>query len=292
MTGRGLRVILVIAVLAMIAPQKGGAMTARDLRARLQEEASRKLAWKMDWEKTCDQFLAGNPDVEIRGIAVSWMSTQQILERARERGANLLVTHEPLYVLEADPEKGIPADHPWVRKKRWLEQVGMVVYRCHDFWDDFPEIGIHGAWAKWLGFGGKPVAMQRFYEVHETGGLTLEALAGQVLEKTKALGQTTVGMVGDRKRTTHRIALGTGAITNYSAMAAMGADVLLLTDDGTRLWETAQWASDAEVSLLIVNHATAEEPGMRTLAAYLRDLVRPVPVFQLPVGCLYQSANS
>jgi putative NIF3 family GTP cyclohydrolase 1 type 2 len=266
-------------------------MTGADLRAHLQEAGGRALAWKMDWEKTCDQFLAGDPGAEIRGVAVSWMSTQQILEQARSRGANLLVTHEPLYILEADPAKGISADHPWVRKKRWLEQTGMIVYRCHDFWDDYPEIGIHGAWAKWLGFTGKPVATKRFYEVHETGGLSLDALARVVLEKTKELGQTTVGMVGDRDRPTHRIAVGTGAITDYSVMAEMGADVLLLTDDGTRLWETAQWASDAGVSLLVVNHATAEEPGMRTLAAYLRDIVKPLPVVQLPVGCLYQSVN-
>jgi len=266
-------------------------MTGNQLRARLQEEADRKLAWKMDWEATCDQFLAGDPDAEIKGIAVSWMSTQRILEEARSRGANLLVTHEPLFAVEPDPAKGISADHPWPRKKRWLEETGMIVYRCHDLWDDFPEIGIHGAWAKWLGFNGEPVAMQRFYEVHETGGLTLEALARVVLVRTKELGQKTVGMVGDPARLTRRIALGTGAITNYSVMAEMGADVLLLTDDGTRLYQTAQWASDAGVSLLLVNHATAEEPGMRTLAAYLGELVKPIPVVQLPVGCLYQSVN-
>jgi putative NIF3 family GTP cyclohydrolase 1 type 2 len=266
-------------------------MTGRELRARLQEEADRKLAWKMDWEATNDQFLAGDPDAQIKGIAVSWMSTQRILEQARSRGANLLVTHEPLYALDADPARGISADHPWARKKRWLEENGVVVYRCHDFWDDFPVIGIHGAWAKWLGFDKKPVAMQRYYEVHETGGLTLEALARVVLVRTKELGQTTVGMVGDPTCPSRRIALGTGAITNYSVMAGMGADVLLLTDDGTRLWETAQWASDAGVSLLLVNHATAEEPGMRTLAAYLGELVKPLQVFQVPVGCLYQSVN-
>ena len=272
--------------------KKGAGMTGNDLRVRLQEEAERKLSWKMDWEKTCDQFLAGDPGAEVKGIAVAWLSTQKIIEQAQERGANLLVTHEPLYTLQPDAAKGIGADHPWVRKQRWLEKSGMIVYRCHDFWDDFPEIGIHGAWAKWLGFGKKPVAIRRYYEVHETGGLTLEELARRALEKTKALGQTTVGLVGDPARKTSRIALGTGAITQYPVMTGMGADVLLLTDDGTRLWESAQWASDSGVSLLLVNHATAEEPGMRTLAAYLADLLKPLPVFHLPVGCLYHSVNA
>lgn len=267
-------------------------MTGRDLRALLKKEAARKLAWEMDWEKTCDQFLAGDPEAEIKGVGVAWHSTSDVLRQAAARGANMLVTHEPLYASAADPSKGLNEDHPWVAKHRWLAETGMVVYRCHDFWDDYPEIGIHGAWAKWLGFEGTPVAAQRFYEVHETGGLKLKALASRVLEKTKELGQTTLGMIGDPDRATHRVALGTGAITNYTVMAGMGADVLLLTDDGTRLWESAQWAEDAGVSVLVVNHATAEEPGMRTLAGYLGGLVKPVPVFHLPVGCLYQGICS
>lgn len=264
-------------------------MTANDMRELLKQEAARKLSWEIDWEKTCDQVLAGDPDAEITGAGVAWLSTSQVLRQTAARGANLLVMHEPLYVYEADAAKGIAADHPWVRKHRWLQETGMLVYRCHDFWDDFPGIGIHGAWAKFLGFEGEPVAQQRYYEVHPTGGLSLEALARRIIARTKEIGQTTVGMIGDAVRKTERIALGTGAITDYATMAAMGADVLLLTDDGTRLWESAQWSSDSGVSLLIVNHATAEEPGMRTLAAYLGDLLRPLPVFHLPVGCLYRT---
>jgi putative NIF3 family GTP cyclohydrolase 1 type 2 len=178
-----------------------------------------------------------------------------------------------------------------VRKKQWLERMGMMVYRCHDFWDDFPAVGVHGAWAKWLGFGRAPLAARRYYEVHDTGGVTLGSLAQRVLRRVETLGQKTVGVVGNLESRTRRIALGTGAITAYKQMSAMGADVLMLTDDGTRLYEAAQWASDSGSSLLIVNHATTEEPGMRTLAKYLADLVAPLPVCHLAVGCLYHSVH-
>lgn len=266
-------------------------MTGEELRELLQEEAKRKVSWEIDWNETSDRFRAGNPEAEIKGIAVSWMSTREILEEARERGANLLVTHEPLYVLDEDSREGAGPDHPWVRKKRWLERTDMMVYRCHAFWDNFPELGVHGAWAKWLGFEQAPVAARRHYEVHETGGLVLEHLAQNVLHRVRTLGQETVGVVGDLRRQTRRIALGTGAITAYKEMAAMDADVLMLTDDGTRLYEAAQWASDSGVSLLLVNHATSEEPGMKTLADYIAALVGPIPVCHLPVGCLYHSVH-
>jgi hypothetical protein len=85
--------------------------------------------------------------------------------------------------------------------------------------------------------------------------------------------------------------LGTGAITGYREMFNLGADVLLLTDDGTRLWESGQWSQDTGIPLLLVNHSTAEEPGMRTLAQYIQQRFPEVPVEQIPVGCLYTTVH-
>jgi putative NIF3 family GTP cyclohydrolase 1 type 2 len=215
------------------------------------------------------------------------MPTFSTLERARELGCNLFVTHEPLYVSDPDETRLVGPDDPWVRKKSWLKETGIVVYRCHDFWDDYPAIGIHGAWAKWLGFTGPPLFDEKFYEVHGVEGLTLGALAKIILERVKPLGQEAVHVIGDPERNVSMVALGTGAITNYRRMHALGADVLLLTDDGTRLWESAQWAQDGGASLILVNHATSEEPGMISLAVYLRGVFPGTQVEHIPGGCLY-----
>jgi hypothetical protein len=72
-------------------------------------------------------------------------------------------------------------------------------------------------------------------------------------------------------------------------MREMGADVLLLTDDGTRLWESGQWSLDSGIPLLLVNHSTAEEPGMKTLADYIAKQFSGVPVCHIPVGCMYRA---
>jgi hypothetical protein len=70
-------------------------------------------------------------------------------------------------------------------------------------------------------------------------------------------------------------------------MAQMG-DLLILTDDGTRLWESAQWSVDTDTPLLLVNHATAEEPGLKALSEFLGRKL-DVPVHFIPQGCLYTS---
>jgi putative NIF3 family GTP cyclohydrolase 1 type 2 len=243
----------------------------------------------VDWDNTCDEFLAGDAGAEVKGIAVSWMPTFKNLESAMALGCNLFVTHEPLYVSDGDSSGLIGPEDAWVRKKEWLEETGMVVYRCHDFWDDYPEDGIHGAWARWLGFEGEPLARRKFYEVHAVEASSLGELAEGILERVRPLGQEVVHVIGDLEKNVSRIALGTGAITGYRQMYDMGADVLLLTDDGTRLWESGQWALDSGVPLMIVNHSTSEEPGMITLARYIRGTFPDVPVEHIPVGCLYET---
>ena len=273
----------------------------------LHEHFKRVGTW-VDWEHTVDRFLAGDPNIEVEGIAASWMPTFPNLEKALNAGCNLFVTHEPLYAIAVNGQGrvigGTPFIDPhlqgikkqvfdkndvWVKKQKWLEETGMTVYRCHDFWDDFPEIGIHGAWADWLGLSGEPVEARKFYEVHEFEEMTVGDLAKRILKRVKPLGQEAVHVVGDLRKRVSRIAIGTGAITNYREMYKMRADVLLLTDDGTRLWESGQWAIDSGIPLIIVNHSTSEEPGMIALSRYIQKIFPDVLVMHVPTGCIYRT---
>ncbi|MGQ9514889.1 MAG: hypothetical protein ACUVTL_07580 [Thermoproteota archaeon] len=56
-----------------------------------------KVGTWVDWQHTRDQFLAGDPETEVDGIAVSWMPTFSTLNEALKARCNLFVTHEPLY---------------------------------------------------------------------------------------------------------------------------------------------------------------------------------------------------
>lgn len=117
----------------------------------------RKVGTWVDWQGTVDQFLAGNSDSNVGGIAISWMPTFANMKAALDSKCNLFVSHEPLYAVKVDNEGkvigGTPYIDPhlrrfqevilskndvWVQKQRWLDETGIVVYRCHDFWDEFP----------------------------------------------------------------------------------------------------------------------------------------------------------
>ena len=232
-----------------------------------------------------DQVLWGDGQRQISGIAVAWSSTLDLLQRAEQLGCDFFVTHEPLYPYTEPQEFSHPAE---AAKRDWLTESALTIYRCHDVWDVMPEVGIRDSWARFLGLEGQPAEVRKFLAAYDLeDDATLGSVAKSVLERVREIGQNAVGLIGSADQAVRRIAVGTGAITPFREMAAMGADLLVLTDDGIRQWEAAQWARDTGVGVLLVNHATAEEPGMRNLAAWLGERV-DVSVHHLPVGCLYE----
>ena len=256
-------------------------MKAVDLHERFREIG----AW-VDYEKTCDGFLHGDPEIEIAAVAVCWSSMLHQLRQARELGCNLFICHEPLYTYFEQNELSHPGEQA---KADFLRSGGLTVYRCHDLWDVMPEIGIVDSWSEFLGFTDEPAATAKYYNAHDLpAGTTVRALASQVLAKVKELGQESVHVVGEAGAVVTRVAVGTGAITSFRHMAALGADVLVLTDDGTRLWESAVWSSDVGVPLILVNHATAEEPGMRNMATFLAERYG-LEAHLITQGCLYST---
>ncbi len=262
----------------------------------------------VNWEKTVDQILFGDPKVEVNGIAVSWMPTFSNLSKAVDEGCNIFITHEALFAAKIDDtgniidcpivkdlharwiagKRKLEKDDIWIKKMEWLEEKNLTVIRCHDFWDSYPDIGVHGAWAKWLGYTKPPIKVDNYYELHEIQETTLEELCKEILEKIRPLGQDSIQVIGDLDKKISRITLGTGAASNYRDMHAFGGEAIILTDDGTLLWESGQWAKDTGIPLIIVNHSLSEEPGMRSLAKYLKKIFPDIPVLQIPVGCIFK----
>jgi putative NIF3 family GTP cyclohydrolase 1 type 2 len=172
---------------------------------------------------------------------------------------------------------------------QWLEDHQLTVLRCHDFWDNYPEIGVHRAWANWLGFTDTPLKVEDYYELHKIKEISLGELCRDILEKIRPLGQESIQVIGELDKKISEIVIGTGAATNYREMHALGGDVILLSDDGTFLWESGQWSKDTGVPIIIVNHSLSEEPGMRTLVEYLEKNFPEIPILHIPVGCIFKS---
>ncbi len=256
-------------------------MIANDLK----EHMMRVGTW-VDWNNTCDRFIIGSPDTEVTGIAVGWQARTDALKQAVEKGCNLFVTHEPVFYYHMDDNDSVFAQ-PHVREKRdFIEQHGIVIFRCHDVWDRMPIIGIVDSWASHLGLCDK-INSNEFHSVYESPGSTLRELGQYVAERTADLRQNSVEIVGDPDAPVTKVAIGCGAITHYQTMVELGADAIIGTDDGMNYWSGGAWCLDAGVSLVLVNHATAEEPGMINLTWYMGQQFPDVPIVHIPQGCMF-----
>ena len=250
-------------------------MKANDFR-----EHCKQVAHWVNWEKTVDQFMAGNPDAEVKGIVTTWLATNARLREASSLELNFVIAHEGAFY---PSYQGTPSgDQHLAEKRRLIEELGLTLMRCHDTWDRIPEVGIPDAWASFLGFPTEPRPIESFYKICLVGEHPVAEVARLVLEKVRPLGQEVVGIIGDRDAKVHRLAVGTGAITRLPEMLALGADILLVTDDGISTTASGLWSLDLGIPMLVVNHATAELPGMMAMVGYIERHFPEVPVQYLP----------
>ncbi len=259
-------------------------------------EHFRSLTQGLAPEDSVDRFIIGDPEKEVSHIGVTWMSTFANVREAVARGLQLLLTHEPTFWVHAnelatveswppDSLKRQAAD----RKRRFIEENGLVIVRIHDAWDAMPEIGIPWAWARHLGLGVKParVSENGFQHRYDLAPLPLEEFARRVAARTAVLGESAVQVVGPPDRIVSKIGTGTGCYCNIELFQQMGCDVSIICDDSNWYWEWVQFAADNDHAVIRVNHGVSEEPGMITLTDYLNQTL-PVSAEYIPHGSTFR----
>ena len=70
-------------------------------------------------------------------------------------------------------------------------------------------------------------------------------------------------------------------------MHELGADIVLATDDDISNTSGGLWSLDLGVPMLVVNHGTAELPGMRAMVGHIQRHFPGVPVEYLDCGFPY-----
>ena len=268
-------------------------MKAKEIMEHFQEVGT----W-VDWDNTNDQFLHGDPDAEVKGIATAWSPTNSALKQASDKGLNVFITHQPAFYRlllskaksAIDNYHGSPSTDQLARAKRQLlDDLDITLMLCHDTWTLMPDVGIPDTWAAFLGFDTEPRPSESYYKICLLGDMTVEEAAQQVLQRVRSLGQDTVLIFGDRQKRVSRMAVGTGAVTRLPTMYELNADLILATDDGMNFWDGGLWAVDLGIPVLIVNHATSEKPGMQEMAVYLRGIFPGVPVEYVDVEFPYSN---
>ena len=244
-----------------------------------------------DWQypiDTVDTFKAGDPQATVRGIAVGWMSYTWALRHALDLGCNLFITHEPTYYNHRDDDADIFRFPAVSEKRKFIQDNDLVIIRCHDLWDQMPAIGIPDTWGKQLNLG-PAIDGDTFIRVYATVGMTAAEFAEHVAECTAEYGQPAVQLLGPPNKIVRRVSIGTGAITPYlQCVERFAIDLAICTDDGIDYWRDGAFAIDAEIPIIVVNHAVSEEIGVHSLAEQLRRQFPAIPVHHIRQRCMYR----
>jgi putative NIF3 family GTP cyclohydrolase 1 type 2 len=234
------------------------------------------VPWRAE---TVDRFIAGDPEIPVKGIATTMMATLDVIQRASAAGKNLVITHEPTFWLHQDTTADLEHDTTYQFKAEFIRKNGMAVFRFHDHWHAHKPDGIATGMIRELGWE-KNVDAQN-PRMLTFPAVTLLNFSKYIQEKLKI---RTMRVVGDPNLTIKRVAANWGYASRdpgIHLLARPDVDALIVGE--AREWEVVEYAQDAisagqKKALLVLGHVVSEQAGMKYCAEWLKTFVTDVPV--------------
>jgi putative NIF3 family GTP cyclohydrolase 1 type 2 len=229
---------------------------------------------------TCDTLKAGSLDREVHGIAVTFMATVEVIEKAAALGADLIVTHEPTFYEHSDEPAWLSGSEVARRKKELIERHGISIWRDHDHAHATKPDALFRGLLTELGWWDRVVPAGDGPDLSPiVVDLAGAPLADVVAHVKEVLGMHVVRVVGNPATCCGRvgIAFGGGSIDFPSRLApwmeANRIDLLVCGDIVE--WTVVPYVRDAgrlglNRALLVVGHGRSEEPGMTDLVRELK----------------------
>jgi putative NIF3 family GTP cyclohydrolase 1 type 2 len=249
-------------------------------------------------------LCAGDPNIEVSGVAVCYAPTVEHLRRAVAVQRNLLISREHPFFLHGGPNysyvtEGLETatkDDPVVEAKRDLIVVhNLMVYRFGAAWDQFRPQAQSSALARAMGLNPMirpPSDRSRAVVCNLSRETTLLALAQSAVERLKCTSPRTVG---DFNTKVKRVAVIAGETDPKEALAKVlsdpkidgviaGAGGVIDEVDGAISYFRDVIASGRRIALLAVGYGPSEEPGVREMAQWIQSVLPYVGVEWWPTS--------
>ena len=158
----------------------------------------------------CDSFKCGDPDAECTGVVCAMSPTINVIRKAIDLGANLIVVHEPTFYTSADEDGWFEefGNVIYEEKRKLLDDHGIAIWREHDHMHFNDPDSIFAGVLKYMGWEDKAqidtdTGLYAHYlvEIEET---SVEGLCHQLID---TIGLNGARIVGDPKARVSRIAL-------------------------------------------------------------------------------------
>ena len=87
----------------------------------------------IDEETTRDKVLYGDVEKECTGVVTCIWASSNVIRKAHELGANLIISHEALFWNHGDHTDWLEDNEIFQKKKALLDETGITVWRDHDY---------------------------------------------------------------------------------------------------------------------------------------------------------------
>jgi dinuclear metal center YbgI/SA1388 family protein len=232
-----------------------------------------------DWDVV--GLVSGSADQEIKSVLLTVDVTSEVVEHAKEVGADLIFAHHPMLL------RGVTSIAEDTAKGKVLSELvrsNIAVYSAHTNADSV-ETGTSAVIAKALGLiNSRPLSQsalptQGIGQIGEIGSMTLGELASKLNDLLPATA-TGVRVAGSFDRKVSKVALCAGAGDSYSLMALdQGADVFITSDlkhhNSQEVLELAK-ARNVEFALIDISHWAAEFVWLETAKQELEQALPQV----------------
>jgi putative NIF3 family GTP cyclohydrolase 1 type 2 len=244
----------------------------------------------VDPESSCDRLMAGDGNAEVLGIGSTFMATMDVLKRADAVGVNFIITHEPTWYTGHDRVEWLAGDPVYERKRAFIRERGIAIWRYHDRMHSAPEDGIYRGLLEDLEWKGRQIPSNR--HCFELPPLTLSELCAQV---KKALGVKMLRVVGKPETVVRRVGLFVGGFSLGFGTEQMPIEMIMRENLDSVIcgdileWTICPYVRDAielglPRSMIIVGHERSEEPGMKHLGDWLRPALPGIDILFLDAG--------
>ena len=253
-------------------------------------------------ETTRDQVLYGKVEQECTGVVTCIWATVEVIRRANELGANLIIAHEALFWNHGDSREVVAGNRTFAAKCAVLDEWGGVVWRCHDYIHSGVPLGQDGKLVDGIfyGFAAKmgwlDNATDDTYMNYRVDEISATDLARELVGK---LGLNGTRLIGDPEASVSNVQIPMHIMGRDNDEIAhidqAGVDCILAMEfiDFT----VSEYIRDAAMlgqgkCAIHMGHFNGEEPGMEYMATWLPRALGAagsgLPVCFVPMGDTYQ----
>ncbi len=278
---------LVIVLLPLLAQSqestKDNVVSASEVIATIIEKTGTPLI-----PNTVDIIKEGDPATPIKGIVTCMFATMEVLKKAVENNCNLVIAHEPLYYNHLDQTEKLQQDSVYLKKKKFILDHGLVVWRFHDYIHSIQPDAIMTGMIEKLGW-------QRYQAKDNPYKFIFPEMTLTVLLKNlkKTFPKPRFNVVGDPEMKLASIAYipgASGSEAHMEALRNLQTDVVIAGE--VPQWETYEYVRDAieqgeKKAIIFIGHINSEESGMRYCADWLKGFIKDVPIYFIASGSSY-----